>query len=35
MRLLQDKGKLLKCFTQNIDVLERLGGIRDPVAASQ
>jgi NAD-dependent SIR2 family protein deacetylase len=28
LRLLQDKGKLYKCFTQNIDNLERLAGVR-------
>jgi len=27
MRLLQDKGILLRCFTQNIDTLERMAGV--------
>lgn len=29
VRLLQDKGLLLKCFTQNIDCLEREAGVAD------
>ena len=33
MRLLQDKGKLLRCYTQNIDTLERLAGIQGVVEA--
>jgi NAD-dependent SIR2 family protein deacetylase len=28
LRLLQDKGLLLRCYTQNIDTLERVAGIR-------
>jgi NAD-dependent histone deacetylase SIR2 len=28
IRLLQDKNKLLKCFTQNIDTLERVAGVK-------
>jgi NAD-dependent histone deacetylase SIR2 len=27
IRLLQDKSMLLKCFTQNIDTLERVAGV--------
>ena len=27
MRLLQEKGILLRCFTQNIDTLERMAGV--------
>jgi NAD+-dependent protein deacetylase SIR2 len=27
LRLLQDKGILLRCFTQNIDTLERRAGV--------
>jgi len=27
LRLLQDKGVLLRCFTQNIDTLERMAGV--------
>ena len=27
IRLMQDKGLLLKCFTQNIDTLERMAGV--------
>lgn len=29
IRLLHDKGLLLKCFTQNIDTLERRAGVPD------
>ena len=29
MRLLQDKGILLRCFTQNIDTLERMAGVTE------
>jgi NAD-dependent histone deacetylase SIR2 len=28
IRLLQDKGMLLRCFTQNIDTLERIAGVK-------
>ena len=28
VRLLQDKGILLRCFTQNIDTLERMAGVK-------
>jgi NAD+-dependent protein deacetylase SIR2 len=28
IRLMQDKGRLLKCFTQNIDTLERMAGVK-------
>jgi NAD-dependent SIR2 family protein deacetylase len=28
IRLLQEKGILLRCYTQNIDTLERLAGIK-------
>jgi NAD-dependent SIR2 family protein deacetylase len=27
MRLLQEKNVLLRCFTQNIDTLERIAGV--------
>lgn len=29
--MLHEKGKLLRCFTQNIDTLERMAGLPDDV----